>query len=184
MEVLLSILVGLGLSASCGFRVFVPLLVMSVAAQTGHLSLHPGFEWIGSWPATLAFATATALEVSAYFIPFLDNLLDTVASPAAIVAGTLVTASVVTGLSPFLRWTLALVAGGGLAGLVQASTVGLRGLSSATTGGTSNPGLALGELVASGLMSALSLVVPALALMLLATAGLMLLRTVRRRSRA
>src|SRR6266568_2193185 len=127
METLLSICVGIGLSAACGFRVFVPLLVMSIAALSGHLTLAHGFEWIGSYPALVAFAVATCLEIAGYYIPWVDHLLDTVATPVAIIAGTLVSASMVTDLSPFLKWTLAIIAGGGAAGMVQATTVLTRG---------------------------------------------------------
>src|SRR5216683_7976823 len=111
MATLLSICVGIGLSAACGFRLFVPLLVMSIASLSGHLTLSHGFEWIGSYPALMAFAVATFVEVAGYYVPWVDNLLDTIATPAAIVAGTLMTASLVTDLSPFLKWTLAIIAG-------------------------------------------------------------------------
>src|SRR6266478_8524849 len=132
METLLSICVGIGLSAACGFRVFVPLLVMSIAALCGHLTLAHGFEWIGTYPAVVAFAVATCLEIAGYYIPWVDHLLDTIATPAALVAGTLVTASAVTDISPFLKWTLAVIAGGGSAGLVQGATVIMRGASTVT----------------------------------------------------
>ena len=102
METLLSVCVGIGLSAACGFRVFVPLVVMSIAALTGHLTLAHGFEWVGSYPALVAFAVATCVEIAGYYVPWIDNLLDTIATPAAIIAGTLMTASLVTDLSPFL----------------------------------------------------------------------------------
>ena len=162
MESFLSFLVGVGLSAACGFRVFVPLLVVSIASHTGHLHLASGFEWMGSTAALIAFATATALEIAGYYIPWLDNLLDTVASPAAVVAGTIVTASLVADMSPFLKWTLAVIAGGGVAGLVQGTTVLTRGASSAGTGGLANPILATAELGGSLITSLLSLVVPIL----------------------
>src|SRR5215469_6263095 len=98
MELLLSLCVGIGLSAACGFRVFVPLLIMSIAAKTGHLTLVPSFQWIGSDIALWTFAIATVLEIGAYYIPWLDNLLDVIATPAAITAGTIVTASMVGGM--------------------------------------------------------------------------------------
>src|SRR5206468_2741563 len=142
METVLSICVGIGLSAACGFRVFVPLLIMSIASLSGHLTLAHGFEWIGSWPALVSFAVATCVEIAGYYIPWVDNLLDTIASPAAVIAGTLITASLVTDVSPFLKWTLAIIAGGGVAGMVQGTTVVARGASSAGTGGLGNPLLA------------------------------------------
>src|SRR5215218_4671489 len=109
MELLLSVCVGLGLSAACGFRVFVPLLVMSIAANSGHLHLAPSFDWIGSPGALATFGVATAMEIGAYYVPWLDHFLDTLATPTAVVAGTIVTASMVTDVSPFLKWTLAAI---------------------------------------------------------------------------
>src|ERR1051325_780225 len=162
MEPFLSFLVGVGLSAACGFRVFVPLLVVSIASHTGHLHLSSGFEWMGSAAGLIAFGTATVLEIAGYYIPWVDSLLDSLASPAAVIAGTLVTASMSTGMSPFLKWTLAVIAGGGIAGLVQSTTVVARGASSAGTGGLANPVLATVELGASLVSATLSIVVPAL----------------------
>src|SRR5579864_4751189 len=146
METFLSICVGIGLSAASGFRVFVPLLVMSIASLSGHLTLAHGFEWIGTYPAMTAFAVATCLEIAGYYVPWLDHLLDTMATPAAIVAGTIVTASAVADMSPFLKWTLAVIAGGGAAGLVQSATVVTRGASAVTTGGLANPVVSTFEL--------------------------------------
>jgi hypothetical protein len=162
METALSLLMGVGLSAACGFRIFVPLLFMSLAALSGHLELAKGFDWIGSWPAFTAFSAATILEVTAYYVPWLDHLLDSVATPAAFVAGSIVTASVITDMSPFFRWTTALVAGGGAAGLVQGSTVLLRMGSTATSGGLANPLVATAELGGATATAGLALAFPVL----------------------
>ncbi len=170
MSTLLSVCLGLGLSAACGFRIFVPLLVMSAAAHGGYLKLAPRFEWIGGTPALVTFAVATALEIGAYYIPWLDNLLDSLASPVAVVAGIVVTASVVTGLDPFLKWTLAVIAGGGLAGIFQAATGGTRGISLAATAGLGNPVVSTIEAAGSLLLSLLAIFVP-----LAALAGVVLL---------
>ncbi len=179
----LSILVGIGLSAACGFRVFVPLLVMNLAALSGHLHLAQGFQWIGSYPATIAFSVATVLEVLGYYIPWVDHLLDTLATPAAVVAGTIVTASMVTGMSPFLKWTLAVIAGGGAAGLVQGTTVVTRGASTAATGGLGNPVVATLEFGGALITSFLALLAPvavvALILVVCAILGRALFRKVR-----
>jgi len=160
METLLSICLGIGLSAACGFRVFVPLLITSVAAQSGHLALAPGFHWLGTTPSLITFSVATGLEIAGYYIPWVDHFLDTLASPAAIVAGILVAASMITGMSPLLKWTLAIIAGGGAAGLVQGTTVMTRAASTATTAGLGNPLLATVELAGSIATSILSLAVP------------------------
>jgi hypothetical protein len=119
VDALIAILAGLALSAATGFRVFVPLLFAGSAARLGYLELTPDMAWLGSDTALVALATATVLEVSAYYVPWLDNLLDTVATPTAVVAGVIAWAAVTPELSPLLRWTLAVVAGGGAAGVVQ-----------------------------------------------------------------
>lgn len=167
MEALLSLLIGIGLSAGCGFRVFVPLLVMSIANHAGHLTLSPGFQWIGSDAALIAFSVATILEVAAYYIPWLDHLLDTIATPAAIVAGTIVTAAMVGPMSPLLKWSLAVIAGGGAAAFVQGTTVFVRGTSGVTTAGLANPVVSTAELGGSLFTSLLSIFVPVLAIVLI-----------------
>ena len=181
---LLSILVGVGLSAACGFRVFVPLLVMNLAALSGHLQLAPGFQWLASYPATIAFSVATCLEIAGYYIPWVDHLLDTMATPAAVVAGTIVTASMVTDMSPFLKWTLAVIAGGGAAGLVQGTTVVTRGASTAATGGLGNPVVATLELGGAVVTSLMAILAPVAVVGLLIVVLAILARALVRRSRA
>jgi Domain of unknown function (DUF4126) len=168
METVMSICLGIGLSAACGFRVFVPLLVMSIASLSGHLTLAHGFEWIATYPALIAFSVATGLEVTGYYIPWVDHLLDTIATPAAIVAGTVITASMVGSMSPLLKWTLAAIAGGGVAGLVQGVTVTARGASTLTTGGLANPLVSTLELGGAVVTSALAMVAPLLVVVLIA----------------
>jgi hypothetical protein len=166
VETLLSIGIGLGLSAACGFRVFVPLLIASLAAQSGYLALAPGFEWVGTQPALYAFATATVLEILAYYIPWLDNALDAVATPAAMIAGMLVGAAVFTELPPFVKWSLAIIAGGAAAGMVQGATGLLRLKSTALSGGLANPVVSTIELIGAVVMAVVALMVPVVALLL------------------
>lgn len=166
MSELFGVFIGIGLSATCGFRVFVPLLGMSIAYHADALSLSSGFEWIGSWPATIAFAIAMVIEIAGYYIPWVDNLLDTIATPAAIVAGIIATASMVGDVSPFLRWSLAIIAGGGIAGIIQGSSVLVRGASTATTAGLANPAVSTGELIASILGTLISILLPVVAFIL------------------
>ena len=165
-ENLIGLAVGLCLSAACGFRVFVPLLVTSAASAAGYLSLSPGFEWIGSTPALVAFATATVLEILGYLVPGLDHVLDAAGSPLAMIAGTLVAASFLFDMDPFLKWTLAVVAGGGAAGAVHGLTALTRGKSSAVTGGLANPVLSAGETILSFLISVIGVAVPLVCLAL------------------
>lgn len=167
METLFPIAVGVGLAAACGFRVFVPLLILNLAALSGHLVLPSGFAWMGSTYATLAFTTAMILEIIGYYIPFFDHVLDTIATPAAVVAGTVTTAAMVTDISPFLKWTMALIAGGGAAGLVQASTVALRAKSSLLTAGTVNPVFSTLELAGAIFTALLAIFAPIACLVLI-----------------
>ena len=163
----MGLIIGVGLSAACGFRVFVPLLGMSIANLAGHLTLSPGFEWIGAWPALMGFATATVLEVGAYCVPWLDNLMDTMATPAAIVAGTIVTASQVGEMSPLLKWSLAAIAGGGVCAVTQTGTVLIRATSSGTTGGLGNIAVSFVELISAIAVTALAIIVPILCLLVM-----------------
>lgn len=167
-DAVLSILIGLGLAAACGFRVFVPLLIMSLAsrAEVGHLLLGESFAWIGSTPALIAFSAATVLEIAGYYIPWVDNLLDAVATPTAIVAGILVTASVMTDVSPLLKWTLAVLAGGGTTAVFQGITATIRHISSFTTGGLGNPVVATAEAGGSALLAVLAITLPIVAFVL------------------
>lgn len=168
MDTLLSICIGIGLSAACGFRVFVPPLVMSIASLFGHLTLSPSFEWMGSYPALVVFAVATGIEIAAYYIPWVDNLLDTIATPMAIAAGTFVTASVIPEGDPMLQWTVALIAGGGAAGTIQAFTGIGRLASTMMTGGLGNPLISTIESGGSIILSGLAIAVPVFAVCLVA----------------
>lgn len=139
-KVLLSLVMGLGLSACCGFRVFVPLLAASIATKMGILHLGDGFQWMGSTAALICFGAATIFEIGGYYIPFVDNILDTITTPASVIAGTLLTASaIIPDLDPMLKWGLGIIVGGGSAGIIQAGTALTRATSTATTAGVANP---------------------------------------------
>ncbi len=172
----MSLCLGIGLSAACGFRIFVPLLVMSIAAKIGHLHLVSSFHWVQSDAALIAFSVATCLEIAGYYIPWFDHLLDVIAAPAAIVAGTIATASMVGDISPFLKWTLAIIAGGGAAGLVHATTAVVRGTSFVGTGGAANPVVSTFELIGSLFVSFLAIVAPFVAVAFLVAVFYVLLR--------
>lgn len=160
----MSVLIGIALSATCGFRVFVPLLAVNIGTRAQNVDGEPlielaaGFDWLSSDIAMMVFLVATLFEIGGYYIPWIDNLLDTVASPAAIVAGTVITASFITGMDPWLQWLLGVIAGGGAAGAVQATTVVARAGSTVTTGGLGNPIVASVETSGAFLGSALSIV--------------------------
>ena len=168
----MSIMIGVALSATCGFRVFVPLLAVNIgtraldAAGQPLIKLDGGFDWLSSDIALMVFLVATLFEIGGYYIPWIDNLLDTIASPASIVAGTVITASFVTGMDPWLQWLLGVIAGGGAAGAVQATTVVARAGSTVTTGGLGNPIVASVETSGAFLGAALSIVAVKFAIVL------------------
>src|SRR5215472_10728183 len=162
LQLALSIALGIGLAAAVGLRVFLPMLVVSIAAYTGHLPLSSGFEWLGTAPAIVMLGVAAILEILAYYIPGVDNLLDALSAPAALIAGTVVSAAVMTDLPPIVKWTTAVIAGGGAAGLTQGLTSLLRAKSTLMTGGLGNHVVASGELGGALLLSLLALGVPLL----------------------
>jgi hypothetical protein len=176
MELFLSMCLGIGLSASCGFRVFLPMLAANIAAMTGWITPGESFEWLATWPAFFVLLTATIAELGGYYIPFIDNLLDTIATPAAVIAGTLLTTSFVHIDSPVLHWGLGLILGGGTAGLIQAGTAMLRLLTSKTTAGFGNPVVSTAENVASFGLSGLAIFLPVIALVLVVLLVLWLLK--------
>jgi hypothetical protein len=180
LDLALSIALGVGLAAAVGFRVFVPMLVMSVAAYTGHLTLSSGFAWLGSASALVMLSVAAVLEILAYYIPGVDNLLDAIATPAALLAGTIVSAAVMTDLPPILKWTTAVIAGGGAAGLTQGLTSLLRAKSTVMTGGFGNHVVASGELGGALIVSLLALAAPLAAVALVVLFCWFALRLVRR----
>ena len=160
MEILIALCLGITLSAACGFRVFLPPLAMSIAAIYGHIPLSSGFEWLGTTEAAIALAIATTLEIGAYYVPFLDNLLDTVQVPVAVGIGTVITAATMGHTDPVLQWTLAAVAGGGTAGLMGSLASLTRLASSGVTGGLGNFIVATIELVGSISLSILGITFP------------------------
>lgn len=165
METLVSLLIGISLSAAAGFRLLVPFLVMSVAAIFGHLPLAKNLEWLDTYPALEGLGVAVALETLIYYIPWLDHFLDMIALPTAMIAGTMITAAFGSDLhlQPFWQWSLAIIAGGGTAGAMKGLSGLTRIFSTATTGGLANFIVTSLELLGALLLSVLAVAVPAIA---------------------
>lgn len=182
------VVLGVSLAAATGFRVFVPLLVMGLSARGGYLPLGETFAWVSTTPALVMLAVAAFAEIAAYYIPGLDNLLDGLATPAAIIAGIAASAAVMTDLPPMLKWTLAIIAGGGAAAITQGTTATLRGHSTAFTAGLGNHVLATGELAGAILLPLLVIIWPTvaivIALLVLGLAFMLGRRMLRRKSEA
>ena len=179
-DLALSIVLGIALAAATGFRVFLPMLIVSGAAYAGHLQFDSSFAWLGTPSALTMLSVAALAEVLAYYVPVVDNLLDTLATPAALIAGTIVSAAVMTDVPPMVKWTAAVIAGGGIAGLTQGVTGILRAHSTVLTGGLGNPIIATAELGGALLISFLALVAPAAAVALVILFLLVAIRLLRR----
>lgn len=176
LNLILSMLIGVGLSAACGFRVFIPLLVMSISALTGNLELASDFQWIGSDSALYVFTIATILEMIAYYIPQVESFLSSISTTVTAIAGTIVMSSFVVDVSPLLQWSLAIIAGGGTSTVVQASrnkiknVIGLRDVAS------NNFSLLSLEILTAVLLSSLLIISPVLTLFLIAIIILILFK--------
>ncbi|WCO03075.1 DUF4126 domain-containing protein [Psychroserpens ponticola] len=162
-ETIISIFLGIGLSASVGFRVFVPLFALSLASYFNVWELNESWMWIGSLTAVVTLGVATLVEIFAYYIPYIDNVLDAIAIPLAAIAGTAVMVSTVADLSPVITWALAIIAGGGTAAAVAGSSGTIRLASTSTTGGIANPLVSTIETGTSVVMSAFSIFIPVIA---------------------
>src|SRR6516162_4108601 len=179
-DVALSIVLRIGLAAATGFRVFLPMLIVSGAAYTGHLPLGDSFAWLGTPAALTMLSVAAVVEILAYYIPVVDNLLDSLATPAAFIAGTIISAAVMTDVPPMMKWTAAVIAGGGIAGLTQGATGLVRAHSTVLTGGLGNPVIATIELFGAAVMSFLALAAPVAAVAIVVLFLWVMLRLARR----
>lgn len=187
MESVLAVFMGLGLAASCGLRVFLPMLVVGVGARVGVIHPHESMAWLSSWPALLAFGAAAMFEAAAAMVPWVDHALDAVAGPAALLAGALVAGSAMADLHPGLGWIATAVAGASgaaAAGVVKTTSIAVRGTSTAASGGLLNPIISAVESTAAAVLSFLSAAVPLIvgALALAAVAWILCRRTMGRRA--
>ncbi|HNQ37739.1 MAG: DUF4126 domain-containing protein [Prolixibacteraceae bacterium] len=182
-EIIVAIALGIGLSASTGFRVFLPLLIAGIAGRLGFLPLTENFSWLAGNTALVSLGVATLVEVGAYYIPFIDNLLDTISTPLAIGAGTLISASVLPVDNELARWITGFIVGGGAAAAVQGSTAALRLGSSGTTAGTGNFLVSSFENIAAIVTPIVTIIIPVIIAILILLTFLILFRLIFRRKR-
>ena len=161
---LLSIALGLGLAAATGFRIFVPLLIAGIAARADFIPLNDSFAWLVSTPALITLGAAAVFETLAYYIPGVDHVLDLIAGPAAVVAGVIASASVMTDISPAAMWPLAIIAGGGAAGLTKGGSALIRAKTGIATAGLGNPVVSTAETAGATVLSIVAILLPLLAL--------------------
>jgi len=166
VETITSIFLGIGLAASVGFRVFLPLFALSLAAFFGKWELNDSWQWIGSLAALITLGIAMLVEIFGYYIPWVDNVLDSLAVPLAAIAGTAVMVSTVAGLDPMVTWSLAIIAGGGTATAIKGAGATGRLASTASTGGLGNPIVSTVETGTAVAVSMASIFAPLLAVIL------------------
>ena len=181
MDILFQVIIGVGRAAACGFRAFVPLFAMSLAGIGGLMEFSSGFEWIGTYPALIVFGIATIVEIVAYFVPYVDNALNAISLPFSIVAGVIIVASVITDVEPVLRWSLALIAGGGVATGTGLISNAIHIASTLSTGGAANPAVSTVETGATGIMAALSIILPVVSLVVIVLIIFFIVRYLRRK---
>jgi hypothetical protein len=155
--------VGIGLAAASGFRVFLPMFAVSLGLHFGWISSGENFHWLSGLPALITTGIATIVEIFAYYIPYIDHVLDIISIPAATIAGSIMFASQFADLSAFPHWGLAIIAGGGTAAAISSGFAGTRAASTVTTAGLGNSMVATSETFGAGLMSFLALALPVIA---------------------
>ena len=179
---ILAALMGLSLASASGFRVFLPPFLLSIAVRTDtlvNLDLSDtSFAIFDSNAAVLVLGIACLAEFAAYYVPWLDNLLDTIATPAAVLSGVGMSSMVLVGTDPIMQWSFAIIAGGGSAGIIQLTTVAIRGLSSTLTLGFGNSFVASGENIASVVLTIAALLAPLIAAIFAIIIILLLVRQV------
>lgn len=166
LPLLISLFIGIGLAAATGFRVFLPIFFLSLGTYFKIIPLDSSYSWIGTLPAVIATGIATITEIIAYYIPFVDNVLDSITVPLATVAGSMLFASQFTEISSWIQWSLAIIAGGGTAATISSVLAGTRAASSGTTAGIGNPIISTVETISSTLMSVFAIFLPLLAAIL------------------
>ena len=139
------------------------MFAVSLASYMGWIPMSESFEWLSGLPTLITTGIATMVEILAYYIPYVDHLLDTLSVPLATIAGSVMFASQFTDLGTFPQWALALIAGGGTAAAISSGFAGTRAASTATTGGLGNSVVATTETAGAGIMSFLAMASPIIA---------------------
>lgn len=170
-ETIISIFLGIGLAASVGFRVFLPLFALSMASYFGVWDLNEDWQWIGSVTALITLGVAMFIEIIAYYIPIVDNALDTIAVPLAAIAGTMVMVSTLSNLNPEITWALAIIAGSGTAAAISSASGATRLTSTVSTVGIANPVVSTVETGTALIVSVISLVLPVIGFILVLIIG-------------
>jgi len=163
MNIIMALCLGIGLSAACGFRVFIPPLALSIAYHSGVVQLSSNWEWLGTQNAINTLSIAATVEVFAYFLPWVSNLLDSIEIGLAPIAGMFITASslsIAGDFDPTFLWIITVIAGGATAETIELGTSFTRLMTSGATAGFGGPIVGFVEAVSAIVMSILAITAP------------------------
>ena len=180
---LVPLCIGIGLSTATGFRILVPFACLSAAAIYGDVALPENLAWLDAGPVFIGLLVGTLVEVAAYYIPWVNDALDTIELPASVIAGTYLTGSFAADLPTLMQWSLALLAGGGIAGSINGLTGVTRLATNSATGGLATPVTASMEWMSALVLTILALTVPLLALALAVFLTVFVIKRMRKRRR-
>lgn len=144
---ILPALLGLGLASATGLRTFLPLLMLALAAkfEMFGVRLIDQMDWLVSWPAIAALATATTAEFAGDKVPAIDHGLNAIGYVTRPIAGAIAAGSVFWNVDPAAAAIAGLIVGAPAALAFNAAQTGVRVGSTATTGGLGNPLVSLVE---------------------------------------
>jgi hypothetical protein len=180
-------LLGLGLASATGLRTFLPLLMLALAAkfELFDVRLIEQMDWLVSWPAIAALATATTVEFLGDKVPAIDHGLNAVGYVTRPIAGAIAAGSVFWNVDPAAAAIAGLIVGAPAALAFNAAQTGVRVGSTATTGGLGNPLVSLVEDVLAFVTVIIAFLAPILipvVLLVLAVVVFRLARRIRDRS--
>lgn len=175
-------LLGLGLASATGLRTFLPLLMLALAArfELFGVRLIDQMEWLVSWPAIAALATATVAEFAGDKIPTVDHALNAVGYVTRPVAGAVAAGSVFWAVDPTAAAVAGIIVGAPAALAFNAAQTGARVGSTATTGGLGNPVVSLIEDVLAVLTVVVAFLAPVIVPVLLIVLAIVVFRLARR----
>lgn len=175
-------LLGLGLASATGLRTFLPLLMLALAAKFGWFGVRliDQMEWLVSWPAIAALATATVAEFAGDKIPTVDHALNAIGYVTRPVAGAVAAGSVFWAVDPTAAAVAGIIVGAPAALAFNAAQTGARVGSTATTGGLGNPVVSLIEDVLAALTVIVAFLAPVVVPVLLIVLAIVVFRLARR----
>jgi len=160
LDLYLKILIGLGLSAASGFRLFVPFAILSIFSISGIYNTTSTPYIFSSDLFLVIFIILSVSEVVLFYNPWIDNMLDLISTPASIFSGIILTYFVLYDTEIYLRLLISVILGGLVSLNVQLLTVKARSSTSIFSKGNGNQIVSTIENISSIFISILVLKFP------------------------